>query len=96
MIRRFESTVSRTIKKLWHLAQENILEDYGRCKKFNEGDISILKKRKDNPKTSLRKSSMEIAKQIGTAMCHHTIRKWHNSNNIFGYAPIKSLFYQKR
>lgn len=97
IVRRSASTVARTIKKFKVHGTGKHLRGNGRRKKLNERDISILKKiMEDNPKTSLRKSSIEIAKQGGSIVCYQTIRRWYNSNNIFAYAPIKKPLLSKK
>ncbi|KAG0436284.1 hypothetical protein DMUE_4300, partial [Dictyocoela muelleri] len=94
---RSESTISRTIKKFKEFSTGKLLCGNGRNKKLKEVDICILKKVKaNNPKTSLRKASMEIAKKGGSVVSYNTIRRWYNDNNIFAYSPIKKPFLSKR
>lgn len=89
-IKRSDSTVSRTIQKFIELGTLRHIRGNGRKRVLKEADMSVLKKiREENPKTSLRKSSVELIKRGGSTVSPNTIRNWNNKNNVFAYSPIK-------
>lgn len=91
------STVSRTLKKFKDCGDLKHACGNGRPKKLTEAEITIIKNVKEkNPKTSLRKTSLEILHKEGKVVSYSTIRKWYNDNNIFAFSPIKKPLLSKK